>query len=417
MTIYLDNNATTRPCPEAVQAVRDASERLWANPSSAHRAGQEVRRSVELARSSVARLLGVKPRELVFTSGGTEAIATVLRAITDGADDEHPATIITTKVEHAAVRDALERFGDTQTDGPAGADAGGRVRVRWLPVGAGGVVTAERVREALADVLGDVLGGGANRRSTLVAVQWANNETGAIQPVEAIWAACRDAGVPLLCDATQWLGKMPVDADPDLGGPPCDILVAAAHKFHGPKGVGFLWQRRGTRVAPLLAGSQELGRRGGTENVAGILGAGAAAEAALAWLANDAERVRLAALRDRFERLILDAVPTAMINQPEGPGASRLWNTTNIGFPPLEAEPLLVALSERGVCASAGAACSSGSLEPSPVLLAMGVPEPVAHGSLRFSLSRDTTEAEIEAAARIVIESVERLARSASALG
>ena len=202
----------------------------------------------------------------------------------------------------------------------------------------------------------------------------------------------------------QWIGKEPADVTPGF----FDSLTFSPHKFHGPKGVGVLWTRRGLGIAPMLHGTQELGRRGGTENVPGILGAGVACREAREWLADPSERRRLAALRDRFESAVLAAAPGAVINGPRDP-ARRLWNTTNIGFPRLEAEALLLMLSERGVCASAGAACSSGSLDPSPVLLAMGIPEPVAHGSLRFSISRHTTPSELDEAAGIVAECASRL--------
>lgn len=206
------------------------------------------------------------------------------------------------------------------------------------------------------------------------------------------------------CDATQWVGKEPIDT---LEG--IDLLTCSAHKFHGPKGVGIAWMRPGVRMKPQLQGSQELGRRGGTENVAAILGMGIAAAEAGEWLSDSSRRDAQRALRDLFEREILRAIPDAVVN---GESRDRLWNTTNIGFPTLEAEALLMLLSERGVCASAGAACSSGSLEPSPVLLAMGIPEPIAHGSLRFSLGKHTTREEILEAAATVVESVRRLRTS-----
>ncbi len=373
---YFDNNATTRPLTEVVDAVRAALTDHWHNPSSVHRPGQTARHHVELARTDLARLLGVKPRELVLTGSGTESIDLAIRGVL-GASKRR--AIVTTEVEHAAVRDLAEHL------------AGTGIEVRCLPLDGAGV--------AIADALPDLL---ADDAVALVSVQWANNETGAIMPVEAIHAHCRARRVPFHCDATQWVGKLPMPTEP-----PCDLLSASPHKFHGPKGVGLLWARRGLAYRPVLHGSQELGRRGGTENVAGILGAGAAARGALEWLEHDAERTRLASLRDRFERAVLDRCPDAAVNGPTSPDA-RLWNTTNIGFPRLEAEMLLLAFSERGLCASAGAACSSGSLDPSPVLLAMGIPEQVAHGSIRFSLSRFTTDAEIDEAIAIVADCVER---------
>jgi cysteine desulfurase len=242
-----------------------------------------------------------------------------------------------------------------------------------------------------------------------VSVQWANNETGAVQPVEKIAAMCRGSGAVFHCDGVQWVGKMPMEAGlaeavegqmpthrHAASTPPCDLLSLSAHKFHGPKGVGALWVRPGIKLRPVIAGTQELGRRGGTENVPGIIGAGAAAAETAAWLADESERRQRCSMRDRFERMVLEACPGSVVN---GPADGRLWNTTNIAFPRLEAEAILLALSERGVAASAGAACSSGSLEPSPVLLAMGLPETLAHGSVRFSLSRFTTENDVREAA------------------
>lgn len=346
----------------------------WHNPSSVHRAGQAARQQVELARQSVADLLGVKAREITFTSGGTEAIDLAVRGVLRALPAPRH-TLVTTKAEHAAVRDIgeeLEKSGHT----------------RWVKLSRDGLINPDDLAAQLTPDVG------------LVSIQWANNETGVIQPVAEIAALCRAKGVLFHCDATQWVGKEAVAA------PPCDLLTFAPHKFHGPKGVGILWTRPGVRLRPLLLGTQELGRRGGTENVPGIIGAGVACQEAADWLSNEAERQRLAALRDQFEKSILAKVPDAVIN---GRPAPRLWNTTNIGFPRLEAEALLMLLSERGLCASAGAACSSGSLDPSPVLLAMGVPDEVAHGSLRFSLSRETTEAELTEAAAIVGECVARL--------
>lgn len=391
--IYLDNNATTRPTPGVVEAVRLALEEVWHNPSSVHRGGQAARHAVELARRDLAELIGVKPRDVVFTSGGTEAIDLAIRGVlmARGAAGPTPPVVVSTKVEHAAVRDLLGALSDS-----------GLATVRWAPTDAEGIVRPQEVAA--------LLGAGV----ALVSLQWANNETGAIQPVAEVGALCRRAGVAFHCDATQWVGKMPMPAD---APPPCDLLTCSAHKFHGPKGVGVLWARPGIRLRPTIRGTQELGRRGGTENVPGILGAAAAAREARTWLTDAGARERLGAVRDRFERRVLDAIPDARINGPRDP-ARRLWNTTNIGFPRLEAEALLLLLSERGVCASAGAACSSGSLDPSPVLLAMGVPPEVAHGSLRFSLSRETTDAEADAAADIVIAAVRTLrASSASAVG
>lgn len=383
-----------------------ALREYWANPSSVHRAGQEARRHVELARKDVAALIGANPREVVFTSGGTEAIDLAIRGVLGrvGQPSRLPAggtpappkpVVVSTRTEHVAVRELLEDL-----------DRSGRAQVRWAPLSREGVVDLGAMARLVAG-------------AALVSVQWANNETGTVQPAAEIGAACRAAGAVFHCDATQWVGKEMADAQ----GCGADILTFAPHKFHGPKGVGVLWAKRGVGLRPQIHGAQEMGRRGGTENVAGIVGAGIACREAREWLADGSARARLAGLRDRFERMVLEGVADAVVNgagatdrseqrslvRSEATPVARIWNTTNIGFPRLEAEAILLLLSERGICASAGAACSSGSLEPSPVLLAMGVPPEIAHGSVRFSLSRETTEREVEEGAAGVVEAVRRL--------
>lgn len=384
--IYLDNNATTRPTEGVRRAVEGALRDSWANPSSVHRAGQGARRVLERARESVARLIGARARDVVFTSGGTESIDLAIRGAL-GATGRR--VVVTDDVEHEAVRALCAQL-----------TSKGGVEVRRIPIGAGGVVDADAAAALIDETV------------AVVSVQWANNETGAIQPVERVGRVCRERGVLFHCDGTQWVGKMPTD----VGAVPVDFLTFSAHKFHGPKGVGALYVRRGAALAPVLHGVQEQERRGGTENVPGIAGFGAAAEEAVVWLADAGARDRLGALRDGFEAMVLERSPGARVNGPREPwdaaAPTRLWNTTNIGFPRLEAEALLMLLSEQGVCASAGAACSSGSLEPSPVLLAMGVAPEYAHGSVRFSISRETTVEEIDAAAGIVGECVGRLRES-----
>ena len=381
--IYLDNNATTRPTPAVREAMVAAIDDTWHNPSSVHRPGQAARHAVELARSSVARLVNCRPREVVFTSGGTESLELAIRGVLEDADNP---VLVTSAIEHAAVRDLLETL---------------ECEVRLAPLDEYGVVDA--------DATAPLLDG-----ATLCCLQWANNETGALQPIGAIGRACEGARVPLLVDGTQWVGKLPTSfgtgtaapndpAHADDEGPQIDMLAFSAHKLHGPKGVGTLIVRRGTRLATVRPGSQELGRRGGTENVPGIVGFGLACEEAASFLADADERQRLASLRDRLEAGILERCPSAAINGPTATGARR-WNTTSGGVRALEAEALRLMLSERGGCASAGAACSSGSLEPSPVLLAMGIEPAVAHGSIRLSLSRTTTDDEVDRAAAIIAE-------------
>ena len=388
--IYLDNNATTCPAPEVVAAMHEAAELLWANPSSIHRFGQAVRQRVELARASVARLIGAKPRELLFTSGGTESNNLALSGLS-------PDVLLVTTIEHVAVREPAEAFEST----------GGRFL--RLAVGPNGLVDPAELELAVAKHRHDA-------GTVLVSIQWANNETGMIQPMARLAevvarqrAAARadhqKVKIFLHTDATQAVGKLPVD----VGIAGVDLLSASAHKFHGPKGVGVLWCRSGLRLNPIQRGGpQEWQRRGGTENTTAIIGAGVAADLAVAFLSCPQHIEELAALRNRFERGVVDAVTGALVN---GIGAPRLWNTSNIAFFGLAAEAILLGLSERGLCASAGAACSSGSLDPSPVLLAMGVDEPMAHGSIRFSLSRGTTSAEIDGAIKCVPEVVSRLQR------
>ena len=360
----------------------------WHNPSSVHRAGQAARAALELARRDAADLIGAAPRQVIFTSGGTESIDMAIRGVLGASGRD---VLVTTPVEHAAVRDLAEHLARR-----------GSAEVRWVGTDRDGRVDLDALSEMI------------DERVALVSVQWANNETGVIQPVDQIGRICRQRGTLFHCDAVQWVGKMPVDlSSPEA--PAIDLLSASAHKFHGPKGVGLLWARRGVRLEPTILGSHELGRRGGTQNVPGILGAGVACREAIRWLADQGNRDRVRDLRDEFERRVVGLVPGAAVNGPTQPD-QRIWNTSNIAFPGLEAEALLMLLSERGLCASAGAACSSGSLDPSPVLLAMGVPERLAHGSLRFSLCRHTSEQDIERGADIVAESVRVLRGSSSAV-
>lgn len=375
--IYLDHNATTPPTTGVIEAVTGALRDHWANPSSVHRPGQAARAQVELARGALAELIGASPRDCTLTSGATEALDLAVRGLLGSGS---AARLVTTGAEHAALRDLGEAL------------AAEGVETMIAPVERSGLIHVEWLRTNL-------------KSGDLLATHWANNETGVIQPVETLAALVKERGALLVIDATQWIGKCPAS----VVGPWCDCLAFSAHKFHGPKGVGVLWGRPGRRVRPRLWGAQELGRRGGTENVPGITGAGAAAREATAWLKQAAERDRLGALRGAFEQQVCALCPGAEVNAA---GAARLWNTSNIGFPKLEAEAIVLALSERGVAVSAGAACSSGSLEPSPVLRAMGVPEHLAHGSIRFSLSRFTTHEDLDRAAVIVAEVVRRLRRS-----
>ena len=380
--IYLDSNATSRPAREVVEAMHRALTEFWANPSSVHRAGQAVRQQVELARHDVCGLLGCLDRELVITSGGTESTNLAIRGTLERRP-ERPV-LVTSRMEHAAVRETAEFLESRGTE------------VVWLPHDPEGVVEIEALADLLRD-RADVIG--------LVSVMWANNETGVVQPIETLGQRCREAGVPFHTDATQVVGKRPIN----VAALPIDLLSFAAHKFHGPKAVGGLYVRRGMRIThQVIGGPQERERRGGTENVPGIMGMGAAAKLARTWL-DSSGPLDLAVQRDAFEQRVCEALPRVRVNSG---GAERLWSTSNLGFPALEAEAILLLLSERGVFASAGAACSSGSLDPSPVLLAMGLPPDVAHGSVRFSLSRETTADELDRAAAIIPAAIERLSAS-----
>ena len=372
--IYLDNNATTKPAPEVVQAMLPFLTDSYGNPSSVHRMGQRARQAIDESRAQLASLLGCSDSELMFTAGGTEAINTAIRGLL--AARAPRKRIVTSTVEHSATRELCQQLRREGNE------------VIEIPVDQTGALDLDRLRAEVNDA------------TALVSIMWANNETGVLFPVEQIAETCKAARVPFHCDAVQAVGKLSVDFHA-IG---IDAASCAAHKFHGAKGVGALFARRGLRFRPLLIGGpQERGRRGGTENVAGIAGMGVAAELARRSLP---EMSRVAALRDKLERRILGSIPDAHVN---GSTDARLPNTTNIGFARLEAEAVLLLLSEQGVCASAGAACSSGSLEPSHVLIAMGIDSKVAHGAVRFSLSRFTTEQEIDRALDVLPRVIERL--------
>jgi cysteine desulfurase len=380
--IYLDNNATTRTADAVVAAMTRAMREHWANPSSMHRPGQATRREIELARAAVAELIGCQERELVFTSGGTESVNLAVR----GAMGAQPnrRLLVTSRLEHSAVRELADGL----------ASLG--VEVMWLGNDERGLVDVDALRSLLAERAAEV---------GLVSIMWVNNETGVIQPIEDVGSACREFGVRFHTDATQAVGKMAID----VAAMPVDLLSFAAHKFHGPQGTGALYVRRGVRLqAQVTGGPQERRRRGGTENAAGIVGAGVAARLAAEWLASDGPSA-VARRRDALERGIVTELDRTAVN---GLDAPRIETTTNIAFIGLEAEAILLMLSERGVCASAGAACSSGSMEPSTVLQAMGLPPEHTYGSIRFGLSRETTDDEVERAIEIVVEVVTRLRES-----
>jgi len=361
--VYLDNNATTRVAPEVVEAMEPYFHDLYGNPSSMHTFGGQVRKAVERAREQVAALLGADPSEIVFTSCGTESDNAAIRGTLEAhAGRKHH--IITTRVEHPGVRSVCRYL------------ANNGYRVTELPVDSEGLLDLGMLEDAITD------------DTAIVSIMWANNETGVIFPIEEIADICRRKGVVFHTDAVQAVGKVPID----LSRTPVDLLALSGHKLHAPKGVGVLYIRKGTRCAPfILGGHQENGRRAGTENVPYIIGLGRAAELAADHMEEEMTRVR--ALRDRLEEGILASCPDSTIN---GSRQHRLPNTTNIGFEFVEGESILLMLDDLGICASSGSACTSGTLEPSHVLRAMGVPFTRAHGSIRLSLSRYNTDEEID---------------------
>ena len=361
MEIYLDNNATTRVAPECLDAMLACLRDVYGNPSSKHRAGERARQLVSEARAQVAELLGASPAEVVFTSGGTESNhLAILGAL---ARDSARGHIVTSAVEHPSTLLLLRHL-----------EAHG-VRVTYLPVDAHGQLDPAALAAAIAP------------DTALVTLLWANNETGVLFPVEALAQIAQSKGVLLHLDAVQAAGKV----DVDLKHLPADLLSLSGHKLHAPKGTGALFVRKGLKLPPLLFGHQERGRRGGTENVPGVVGLGIAC--ALAAESRESDAISMAILRDRLERGTLDRIPFATVN---GLGAARVVNTTNIRFGDLSAEALADRLDRAGICVALGAACSAGSSEPSHVLSAMGLDRRAAQASIRFSLSRHTTAAEID---------------------
>ena len=360
--VYLDNNATTRVAPEVVEAMLPCLTEHWGNPSSAYDLATEPARMIEAARGQVAKLIGADPRHVVFTSCGTESNNTAIQS----ALHCQPAKrhIITSAVEHSAnikLCRLLEKRGYETT---------------FLPVDLDGGIDLCELQAAIRP------------DTAIVSLMWANNETGVLFPVEELAAVCRSHGVLFHTDAVQAAGKLPIDVQ-QLG---VDFLSLSAHKLRAPKGIGLLYVKPGSPFEPhIIGGGQERGQRGGTENVANMVAYGKAAELALGHINDENTRVR--ALRDRLERGILQAIPGSVRN---GAGEPRLPNTTNIGFNRVEAEAILLLLDREGICASSGSACTTGSIEPSHVLQAMGVPLSRSKGSLRFSLGQDNTEADVD---------------------
>lgn len=363
--IYLDNNATTRVAPEVLEEMLPYFCERYGNPSSMHSFGGRVARQIDHARERIAALIGASPEELIFTSCGTESDSTAILSSLQAFPEKRQ--IVTTRVEHPAVKNLCEQL-DSLT--------GHKHRLSMLPVGRDGRLDLEQYRQALSD------------ETAIVSIMWANNETGVIFPIEEMAQIARSRGILFHTDAVQAVGKIPID----LRRIPVDLLSISGHKLHGPKGIGVLYVRQGTPFVPfLIGGHQEHGRRGGTENVTSIIGLGKACELAAARLEEENTRVR--ALRDRLEEGLLSRIPNAMLN---GHKQERLPNTCSISFEYVEGEAILLHLDEHRICASSGSACTSGSLEPSHVLRAMGVPFTAAHGSIRFSLSVYSTETEID---------------------
>lgn len=360
--IYLDNNATSQVAPEVLEAMLPYFHELYGNPSSMHSFGGQVMKEVRKARERVAALLGASPEEIIFTSCGTESDnAAVRSALNSYPEKRH---IITSRVEHPAIRALVAHLA---TRG---------YRVTELPVDADGRLDMEQYRRALTP------------DTAIVSLMWANNETGVIFPIEEAVQLARERGILFHTDAVQAVGKIPID----LGRTPIDMLSLSGHKLHAPKGIGVLYVRKGTKFSPfLIGGHQERGRRGGTECTTSIIGMGVAAELAAAKL--EFENTRVKQLRDKLENGILQSVASTKVN---GDRENRLPNTTNISFEFVEGEGILLMMDEYGICASSGSACTSGSLQPSHVLRAMGVPFTMAHGSIRFSLSVYNTEEEID---------------------
>jgi cysteine desulfurase len=364
----MDANATTPLLPEVLEAVRPFLLQQFGNASSIHQEGQQARCAVEKARANVARMLGCRPAEIVFTSGGTESDnLAVFGSVRPG---DH---VITSSVEHPAVLHAVERLGERGCE------------VAFLPVDGQGLVNAEDVRRALRP------------NTKLISVMMANNETGVVQPVEDIGRIAAEAGVRFHVDAVQAAGKLPINVD-SIG---CQLLSISGHKMHAPQGTGALFVRRGTRLEPLSAGgAHERQRRAGTENVAGIVGLGQAAE----YAGNSGTVERMRVLRDRLETGLL---PHA--GGVNGGGACRVANTSNLWFEAMDGEALVISLDLKGLAVSSGAACSSGASEPSHVLLAMGLSAERARASVRFSLHRLTSEEEVDQAIGLVSSQVARL--------
>jgi cysteine desulfurase len=374
-TIYLDNNATTKVADEVLEAMLPYFTELYGNPSSMHTFGGQVGQRIRDAREQVAALLGALPDEIVFTSCGTESDNAALRsALLTKPDKKH---IVISRVEHPAIRALCSHLG-----------AQG-YKITELPVNKNGILDLENLEKSLTP------------DTAIVSLMWANNETGVIFPVEEAARMAHDKGILFHTDAVQAAGKIPINMKNNR----IDMLSISGHKLHAPKGIGVLYIRRGTKFSPfLIGGHQEKGRRGGTENTASIIGLGKACERAAKNI--NTENIRVKQLRDKLEQELLKTISQSRVN---GDIQNRLPNTTNISFEYVEGEAILLLMNELGICASSGSACTSGSLQPSHVLRAMGVPFTMAHGSIRFSLSVYNTEEEVDFVIEKMPPIIERL--------
>jgi len=361
-TVYVDNNATTKVAPEVMEAMLPYFSEYYGNPSSMHFFGGQVQKKVNEAREKVAEFLGADPSEIVFTSCGTESDNTAILGTLDSYPEKHH--LITTRVEHPAVGNICNYLGRKG------------YRITELSVDREGRLDLDELRESVTE------------ETTLVTIMYANNETGVIFPIDEIGEIVKEKGIPFHTDAVQAAGKIPLHMKKSK----MDMLSISGHKLHAPKGIGVLYIRKGTKFSPfMMGGHQEKGRRGGTENVPYIIGLGKACELAKAHLAEENSRIK--ALRDYLEEKILEKIPNTLVN---GERIHRLPNTLSVSFEYVEGESILLLLSDLGICASSGSACTSGSLEPSHVLRAMGVPFTAAHGSIRFSLSIYSTKEEMD---------------------
>ena len=373
LRIYLDNNATTPVLPEVLEAMRPYFGERFGNASSIHHHGQETRAAVERARDAVARLLGCRVAEVVFTSGGTEGDNLAIVGLTSAGDH-----VVTSSIEHHAVLLTCKHLEENGCE------------VTYVPVDGRGLVDPDDVRRALRS------------NTKLISIMMANNETGVLQPVEEIGKIAVEADVYFHTDAVQAAGKVPIDVKRIA----CDALSISGHKMHAPQGVGALYVRRGTHLQPLFFGGRhERSRRAGTENVPGIVGLGKAAELAMQGFEHSDDK-KMSTLRDRLQRGILAQAEEAGVN---GEGAPRVPNTSNIYFDHIEGEAMVISLDLKGLAVSTGAACSSGAIEPSHVLVAMGLRADRARASIRFSLGKQSTEEEVDIALALVPETVARL--------